>query len=118
MATVTKYSIDASGKTLGRVASTAAKMLMGKTTPDYVPNIHPCVEVTITNASKLRITEKKRLGKVYTFYSGYPGGLRFESLSMLIARKGQSEALRRAIQRMLPNNRLRVGRMKNLVITQ
>jgi large subunit ribosomal protein L13 len=112
------YTIDAAGKTLGRVASEAAKALIGKTRADYTPNKDSKTRVTIANASKLYIREKKRTQKIYTTYSGYPGGLKKESLANLVARKGNSEALRRAIQRMLPNNTMRTGRMKNLIVTE
>ncbi|OGG69582.1 hypothetical protein A3F27_00480 [Candidatus Kaiserbacteria bacterium RIFCSPHIGHO2_12_FULL_53_13] len=117
MAAKTEFTIDAEGKSLGRVASQAAKTLMGKTSPDYVPNIRSDVKVLIVNAGKLSMPEKKRLGKKYTTYSGYPGGLKTERLGALNARKGHGEPLRRAIERMLPRNTLRVGRMKNLTIT-
>lgn len=112
----TEYTIDASGKTLGRVASLAAKTLMGKTEARYTPHIASPVKVTIVNAGKLVVTERKQLGKKYTSYSGYPGGLKTEALGKLRERKGHAEPLRRAIERMLPRNTLRVGRMKNLRI--
>lgn len=110
-----EYKIDASGKTLGRVASQAAKMLMGKTRADYTPNKMTEVKVVVENASKLYIREKKRVNKIYTTYSGYPGGLKKESLASLNARK-PGEAIRRAVQRMLPNNTMRPRRMKNLTV--
>ena len=113
------YTIDAGGKTLGRVATVAAKALMGKTRADYTPNINSGVKVTITNASKLHTTEKKRNQKTYTSYSGYPGGFRKETWSQLSARKGgNGEALRLAISRMLPRNTMKVARLKNLIITE
>ena len=111
------YTIDASGKALGRVASEAAKILMGKTRADYVPHVDSKVKVTISNAGKLSITEKKRLQKIYTSYTGYPGGFNKESLQMVIAKKGNAEALRRAISRMIPRNTMKVSRMKHLTIT-
>lgn len=110
-----EYKIDAAGKTLGRVASQAAKALMGKTRADYTPNKMSDVKVTVENASKLYIRERKRTGKIYTTYSGYPGGLKKESLASLNARK-PGEAIRRAIQRMLPNNTMRTKRMRNLTV--
>ena len=116
-ATEHKLTIDAAGKTLGRVATEAAKALMGKTLANYTPNIPTPVRVTISNAKKLRITEKKRLQKTYTDYSGHPGGLKTRSLSQMIARDGEGAAIRRAITRMLPRNTLRNGRLKRLVIT-
>jgi|SRR3989344_71381 len=119
MAVETKeYKIDAAGRSLGRVASEAAKALMGKADADYTPHIRSNVKVTIANASKIRSTEKKRLQKIYTTYSGYPGGLKKESLGNLVGRKGSGEALRRAIKGMLPRNTMLVARLKNLSITE
>ena len=112
-----EYTIDAGGKTLGRIAAQTAKALMGKTRADYTPNIDSQVTVRVTNAGKLHISEKKRSKKIYTSYSGYPGGFKKESLSNLTARKGNAEALRRAVERMLPRNTMRVSRMKHLIIT-
>ncbi|MDO8521921.1 MAG: 50S ribosomal protein L13 [bacterium] len=116
MATKSEYTIDAAGKSLGRIASQAAKTLMGKTEAGYTPNIASQVQVTVINAAKLINTDKKKLGKKYTSYSGYPGGLKTEALGKLQIRKSHAEPLRRAIERMLPRNTLRVGRMKNLRI--
>ena len=106
------------GKSLGRVASEAAKALMGKTSANYTPHIRSDVHVVISNASKLRITDKKRQQKTYTRYSGYPGGLKHESLAALIARRGASESLRKAIRGMLPRNTMLVARLKKLSITE
>ena len=112
------YTIDAAGRSLGRVASEAAKALMGKTTADYTPHIRSNVKVVVANASKLRITEKKRLQKTYTRYSGYPGGLKKESLGSLIGRRGASDALRHAVKGMLTRNTMLVARLKNLQISE
>lgn len=112
----TTYAIDATGKSIGRVATEAAKALMGKTSPQYTPNIASEVHVTVSNAAKLHITEKKRLQKKYTDYSGHPGGLKIQSLSQMIARKGHGSSIRRAVERMLPRNTLRNGRLKRLII--
>ncbi len=117
MTTIT-HTIDASGQTLGRVASEAAKALMGKMRADYTPNKSSNVKVSVTNASKLYIRERKRTQTIYTTYSGYPGGLKRESLASLTARKGRGEALRRAVARMLPRNTMHTGRMKNLAVTE
>ena len=111
------YSIDAAGRTLGRVASEAAKALMGKMLVDYTPHINAGVKVTITNVKKLYIRERKRTQKIYTTYSGYPGGQKKESWASLNARK-PGEALRRAIERMLPRNTFRTSRLRNLTITE
>ena len=113
-----EYNIDAAGKSLGRVASEAAKALMGKTSADYTPHIRSDVKVSISNAGKIRIRERKRLQKTYTRYSGYPGGLKKESLGHLVSRKGAAEAIRRAVKGMLPRNTMIVARLKNLSVTE
>ena len=109
------YEIDAAGKSLGRIAAQAAKMLMGKTSADYTPNIRSEVKVTITNVAKLTTREKKAVQTKFTKYSGYPGGLKTVSLQQLNEKK-PCEALRRAIERMMPRNTFRTERMKNLTI--
>src|SRR6185503_5551211 len=96
------HNIDAAGKSLGRVASEAAKALMGKMSPDYTPNKLSQVRVTITNASKMNKRESKLNSKMYRTYSGYPGGARDESQRSLNTRKGHGAALKIAITRMLP----------------
>ena len=89
------HTIDATGRTLGRVASEAAKALMGKMRADYTPNKNSGVKVIVANAGKLYIRERKQTQKIYTSYSGFPSGQRRESLASLSARKGYGEALRR-----------------------
>ena len=112
------YTIDATQLSLGRIASQAAKMLMGKTRADYEPHLSSGVKVRITNAGKIHLREKKRIQKTYTSYSGYPGGFKKETLAHVTTRHGNSEAVRRAVSRMLPRNSLKVARMKNLIITE
>ncbi len=103
---------------MGRVASEAAKALMGKMHASYTPHILSDVRVTVTNVSKIRLPEKKRNAKIYTTYSGYPGGLKRESLASLTGRRGYGEALQRAVRRMLPRNTMLTARMKHLIITE
>lgn len=113
----TRYTIDAAGGALGRVASEAASVLLGKKSAHFVKNEVLPVEVEIVNASKLAMTEKRISGKEYTHYTGYPGGLRITPLAHLIEKKGVSEALRKAVDGMIPRNKLRKERMKRLTIT-
>ena len=113
----TDYTIDAAGKSLGRIASEAAKALMGKTTPDYTPHIFSNVHVKIVNAAKLSMRDKKRTAKTYQTYSGYPGGRKLEGFSNLSKRRGVGEPIRRAVRRMLPRNSFLKPRLKNLEIT-
>lgn len=110
------YTIDAKGKRLGRIATEAARALMGKHKPSYMPNAFPTTAVTITGADGLDIGEKKAAEKIYTSYSGYPSGLKETSLAKVVADKGAKEALRMAIRGMLPANKLRAKRLKLLTI--
>lgn len=113
-----EYTIDASGKKIGRVASEAASILMGKKLPSFEKHTVAEVKLTIENASKLSIDSRKMEGMQYAMYSGYPGGLRFESLEKVIEKKGYGEVLTRAIKGMIPNNKLRSVAMKNLTIKE
>jgi large subunit ribosomal protein L13 len=113
----TLYTVDAAGGSLGRVASEAASILLGKKSAQYMQNEVVAAEVEIINASKLVMTEKRIAGKEYTRYTGYPGGLRITSLSNLLQKKGVSEALWKAVDGMIPRNKLRKERMKRLTIT-
>ncbi len=69
----TTHTIDAEGKTFGRIASAAAKALMGKTSPDYVANQVADVRVYITNAGKTKMSERRMKETLHERYSGYPG---------------------------------------------
>lgn len=110
------YTIDASHKKLGRIASEAARALMGKHRASYTPNAMPSTTVLITGAGALDISEKKSMEKKYKRYSGYPGGQKELSLAKVAADKGMGETLRIAIRGMLPRNMLRAKRMKLLKI--
>lgn len=110
------FTIDAAGKSLGRVASEAASILLGKKSANYVQNEVLPVEVKIENASQLRLTEKRIAMKDYTHYTGYPGGLRTTSMQIMIEKKGVAEVLRKAVDGMIPRNKLRKERMKRLTI--
>jgi large subunit ribosomal protein L13 len=111
------HTIDAANKRLGIVATEAAKVLLGKTSPAFTKNQAIEVTVSITNASKLDVTEK-RGQEIYQSYSGYPGGRKTETLTHLGGRRGYSEVLRRTIAGMLPNNKLKKARLKNLIIAE
>jgi len=113
-----KYSIDAKNRKLGRVASEAAHILMGKSTTDFSRNTVAPVELTITNVSQIDIPEKRKDEKEYKWYSGYPGGLRMEKLKDALIKKGTREVLRKTIFGMLPKNKLRKVMIKNLVMKE
>ncbi|HEY4515819.1 MAG TPA: uL13 family ribosomal protein [Candidatus Paceibacterota bacterium] len=111
-----EYIIDAQGKKIGRVASQAAKILMGKTATDFARNKYPDLKVKITNVSRADVTNKKMITKEYKNYSGYPGGLKETTMKKLVADKGMKEVFRKAVYGMLPINKLRPRIIKNLVI--
>jgi large subunit ribosomal protein L13 len=112
-----KYTIDARGRALGRVASEAASALLGKKSAHYVQNFVLPVEVTIINADKLALPETRIKNKIYQRYTGYPGGLREIPMAMMIDKKGIEEVVRKTVDGMLPRNKLRKDRMKRLIVT-
>lgn len=112
------HTIDATGKNLGRIASMAAKILMGKNEPDYVANKVADVSVCIENASKTKMSEKRMAETLHEHYTGYPGGLKFENNAKIIEKKGWSELYRLAVYGMLPSNKLRPLMMKRLTIKE
>lgn len=113
-----EYTIDAQNKKLGRLASQVAVILMGKNRSDFVRNAIPDVKVSVVNAGKIAMTNKKMEEKVYKNYSGYPGGLRERTMKKVVTDKGMKEVLRIATKGMLPKNKLRDRMMKNLTISE
>ncbi|MFT5280823.1 MAG: large subunit ribosomal protein L13 [Flavobacteriaceae bacterium] len=110
------HRIDAEGKSLGRVASDAAFVLLGKDMPDYSANSVVSRHVVIDNADKLNITGKKEKEKTYSRFSGYPGGLKKIPMEKIIDKKGYEEVVKKAVYGMLPSNKLRARRMKFLQV--
>jgi len=109
-------TIDATGRTLGRVASEVAMSLMGKTKPSFERNKYSGISVRVVNTSKLRITTKKLAEIYHTRYSGIPGGLRILKGTETAEKKGLKELVKLATYQMLPSNKLRRTMMKNLKI--
>jgi large subunit ribosomal protein L13 len=116
--TTTQYKIDAKGKSIGRVSTEAASVLMGKTSPAFQKHIAADVEVLIENASKAMIAPNKQKEIQSKTYSGYPGGLKERTLAQTIAKKGYGEVFVHAISRMIPRNKLHKVRMKHLTVTE
>ncbi|MBY0376582.1 uL13 family ribosomal protein [Patescibacteria group bacterium] len=110
-------TIDAQGRTLGRVASEVAMSLMGKTSPTFERNVYSGFPVTVVNASKLKITAKKLEQIYHTRYSGIPGGLRILKGTETAEKKGLKELIKLATFQMLPDNKIRREMMKHLTIT-
>ena len=97
--------IDADGQTLGRLATRVASLLRGKHKPTFSPHLDMGDPIIVINAAKIRVTGDKLRQKTYARHSGYPGGLRTETLESLLARRPE-EVVRRAVRRMLPDTRL------------
>jgi len=99
------YVVDASGQTLGRLASRVARILMGKENPQYTPFIDTGDHVIVINADKIKTTGVKSEQKKYQHYTGYPGGLRTEDYRKRMERKPEL-IIEEAVSRMLPKSKM------------
>lgn len=109
------YVVDAEGQTLGRFASKVANILRGKHKTDFTPHVDCGDNVIVINADKIRFTGNKLNDKDYVFYSGFPGGQRFESAKSLLEKR-PTYVVEHAIDGMLPNNRLGREIFRNLYV--
>ncbi len=99
------HLMDADGRVLGRLASRAAVLLMGKHKPGYTPFLPSGDHVIVINAAKVRLTGRKEQDKVYRRYSGYPGGLKEVSAAKLRATRPE-RMVEEAVAGMLPKTKL------------
>lgn len=109
-------TIDAQGKSPGRLASEIVCFLIGKHKSTYTPHIDNGDHVKVINAAKMRVTAKKLDQKVYTHHTEFAHGLRQESMAKVWS-VDPSEVIRRAVSRMLPKNKHRNERLKRLFVT-
>jgi len=107
--------VDATGQTLGRLATQIADALRGKRKPTYTPHIDTGDFVVVVNAEKISVTGNKLAQKQYYRHSGYPGGLRSRTLSEMLERRPE-DVLRIAVKGMLPRNRLARKQLTKLKI--
>jgi large subunit ribosomal protein L13 len=107
--------VDATGQTLGRLATRVADALRGKDKPEYTPHIDVGDFVIVVNAAQISVTGNKRKDKLYHRHSGYPGGLRLRTLGDMLERRPE-EVIRRAVKGMLPRNRLGRAQLRKLKI--
>jgi large subunit ribosomal protein L13 len=107
--------VDATGKTLGRLATQIADALRGKRKPEYTPHCDVGDFVIVVNAEKVSVTGNKRQEKRYYRHSGFPGGLRSRTFEEMIERRPE-EVLRLAVKGMLPRNRLGRQQLRKLKI--
>ncbi len=99
------YLVNASGKTLGRLATRIASILIGKGKVVYAPDQLCGDQVVVINAKEVYVTGKKSVQKIYKHYTGYPGGQKTYRFEELISEKPE-EVIKRAVSRMLPKNKL------------
>ena len=109
--------VDASDQVVGRLCFKVAKLLRGKYKPNFTPHVDCGDNVILINAAKVVFTGKKETDKVYTRYTGYPGGQRFNTPAELRTKKdGVEKMLRHAVKGMLPKGPLGRSLLKNLYV--
>ncbi len=115
--TVTRdwYVVDATGKSLGRLASEIARRLRGKHKPEYTPHVDTGDYVVVVNAEKIKVTGNKMQDKMYHRYTGYIGNLKSMSLENLMARHPE-RAIMYAVKGMMPRNPLGRAMFKKLKV--
>ncbi len=109
------WVVDAADQTLGRLATRIATLLEGKHKPTYSPHLDSGDHVVVINAARVKVTGNKLVQKKYYRHSGYPGGLKEESLQAVLARKPEL-VIERAVKGMLPQNRLGRAMIKKLKV--
>ena len=109
------YVVDATGKTLGRLASEIARRLRGKHKPEYTPHVDTGDYIIVVNAEKVKVTGRKATDKVYYSHSGWIGGLKSITFEKLID-KALERVIEYAVKGMLPKNRLGRAMFKKLKV--
>ena len=107
--------VDATGQTLGRLATRIADTLRGKTKPEFTPHCDVGDFVIVVNAERISVTGKKLEEKRYYRHSGYPGGLRSRTLAEMLERRPE-EVIRTAVKGMLPRTRLGRAQLRKLKV--
>lgn len=107
--------VDAQGEILGRLSSKIAMIIRGKNKPEYTPHVDCGDNVIVINADKVKLTGNKMNDKVYTSYTGYPGGQRFISPRDLLA-KHPKRVIEKAVRGMLPKTKLGAKLYTNLYV--
>ena len=107
--------VDATGKTLGRLASEIARRLRGKHKPEYTPHVDTGDYIIVVNAEKVKVTGRKATDKVYYSHSGWIGGLKSITFEKLID-KAPERVIEYAVKGMLPKNRLGRAMFKKLKV--
>lgn len=111
----TWHVIDASQYVLGKMGVSIAEILMGKNKPLYTPHLQVGDGVIVINAEKVLVTGNKREGRVYRFYSGWPGGLKEATLQEMLDKRPE-DLIKLVVRRMLPKNRLARHMLRRLKV--
>ncbi len=106
--------IDAEGVVLGRLASIIAMRLRGKHKPGFTPHMDMGDNIIVINADKIQMTGRKRDDKVYYWHTGYPGGIKNRTARQILEGNHPERVVTKAVQRMLPGNKLSRQLMTNL----
>jgi large subunit ribosomal protein L13 len=109
------FVVDATEKTLGRIATEIARRLRGKHKPEYTPHVDTGDYIVVVNASKVRVTGKKRTDKMYHHHTGYIGNLKSISFDKLV-KKAPERIIQKAVKGMMPRNPLGRAMMRKLKV--
>ena len=109
------YVIDATDKTLGRLATEVARRLRGKHKPEYTPHIDTGDYIVIVNAEKVKATGNKLKDKVYYSHSEYPGGIKSTTLEKML-QSHPERAIEKAVKGMLPRGPLGYAQFRKLKV--
>jgi large subunit ribosomal protein L13 len=109
------FVVDASGKTLGRLASEIARRLRGKHKPVFTPHVDTGDYIVVVNASKVQVTGDKRADKMYYRHSGYPGGIKAMNFERMVE-KAPERIIEIAVRGMLPKNPLGRAMLRKLKV--
>ena len=110
------FVVDADGVVLGRLASEIAKILRGKHKPIFTPHMDTGDNVIVINAEKIAVTGKKMDNKIYYRHTGYPGGIKSETVREVLEGKFPERIVERAVKRMIPRGPLGREQMRNLKV--
>ncbi len=108
--------VDADGVVLGRMAAVIANILRGKHKPTFTPHVDCGDHVIVINAEKVALTGKKRTDKVYYRHTGYPGGIKSRTAGQILDGNKPQDVVLKAVQRMLPRNKLARKQIGNLKV--
>lgn len=109
------YLVDAKGANLGRLSTKIAEILMGKHKPQYSPHVITGDIVVVINCAKIKVTGNKLEDKKYYRHTGYPGGIKQETLKEMLI-KHPNRVIEHSVAGMLPKNKLQAEMLKNLKV--